>query len=334
MNDIKILDCTLRDGGYLNDWRFGEKNAQEIVRIMSKVHPEYVELGFMKPVSFVKEKIQFSSMDDVDRLFLPSKQKLALMVAIGDNYPIEKFPERSEHTVDLVRVVLWKRKLKEAYQYCKSLKENGYDLFVQATRTDQYDHNEFADLVGMFSELNPKAIYIVDTFGRFTTSLLMEYAQIADNNLGEGIRLGYHAHNNMQQAFANAETLMLHEWKHGLILDASVMGMGRGAGNLPIELLIKYLNENLGADYPLEPIYEVADKYIMPYYNSVGWGYSIPYMLSAKNNCNPNFVGYMKSKGLSIEEMSKVFSRMHDINQGIVFDTKICDEVIKEIKGV
>lgn len=328
---IQVLDCTLRDGGYVNDWQFGDKNAQEIVRLLSQTGVDYVEVGFIKLCEYVKDKIQFSHMDQITQLFKPTQQKLSLIVEVGYGYPVSSFPERSENTVDLVRVIMWKRMLKEGLEYCKQLKEKGYEVGVQATRTEQYTNEEFAEFVEMFSEISPKGIYIVDTFGLLTKDKLLNYATIADNHLKDGIYLGYHAHNNMQQAFANTQAMLENNWKHDVMIDASVLGMGRGAGNLCLELLFKYLNENYNGNYPTEQLYEIADKYLMHFYNESPWGYSMPYLLSAQNGLNPSYVEYLNHKGLTISQVSKVFKTLKENNVGITFDTQMCDAIINQV---
>lgn len=331
LNKFQILDCTLRDGGYVNDWNFGDKEAQKIVELLSKVGVDYVEVGFIKLCNYVANKIQFSEMEQIARLFRPSKQKLSLIVEVGYGYPVDSFPEHSEKTVDLVRVIMWKRMLKEGLAYCKELINKGYEVGVQATRTEQYSEEEFAEFIYRFSEIKPKGIYMVDTFGLFTKDFLLEYASIADKHLGNGISLGYHAHNNMQQAFANAQALIEQKWEHELMIDASVMGMGRGAGNLCLELFLKYLNEH-GCNYPLANLYEIADEYLMKFYKESPWGYSIPYMLSAMNGKNPSYVEYLLKTGLSIPQISRVFSLMKEKGTGITFDTNMCDELIAQVK--
>lgn len=331
MNRIQILDCTLRDGGYVNDWKFGDENAKNIVTAISKAGADYCELAFIRHCEYQKGKMEFNNMDQITAIFRPSGIKLAAMVEIGYGYPASSFPKRSENTVDLIRLVVWKRMIKESLEYCKVLQDKGYEVCIQATRTEQYSFEEFADFVRVFSMLKPKGIYIVDTFGLLTKERLLKYAEIADKNLTEGMFLGYHAHNNMQQAFSNALAIIEKTWKHNLILDASVMGIGRGSGNLCLELLVKYLNESNGASYNESLIYEVADKYIQPIFNKKPWGYSIPYLLSAKYERNPSYVPYLIEKGISLADMEIVFKTMRDNNVGITYDTNMCDDIIRHL---
>ena len=116
------------------------------------------------------------------------------------------------------------------------------------------------------------------------------------------------------------------------MLDASVMGIGRGAGNLCLELLEKYLNENCGGVYDLDPLYECADRYIQPIFNDSPWGYSVPYLLSAIAGRNPSYVAYMRKKNVAFPEMKKIFELMRARGEGIRFDPGLCDLFIKEVR--
>lgn len=332
-NVIHVLDCTLRDGGYVNNWRFGDNNSRNIVTLNGQSGVEYVELAFIRLCDYVKDKLEFSDMSQISSLFCPSETKLAAMVEIGYGYPVSSFPVRSEKTVDLVRLVIWKRLINEGLEYAKALVDKGYEVAIQATRSDQYTLEEFAGFVRCFSALGIKAVYIVDTFGLFDKERLLAYAQVADENLADGVRLGYHAHNNMQQAFSNAVAFCEHLWRHELMIDASVMGIGRGAGNLCLELLLKCLNENFGQKYQTDPLYECAGRYVRPIYEKSPWGYSVPYLLSAENGCNPSFVTPLVESGLSYPQIAAVFKRMRECAGGIRFDMDFCGKIVREVTG-
>lgn len=331
MKRIEILDCTLRDGGYVNDWNFGVLPSKEIVRTVSEAGVDYTELGFIRLGDYSHGKMQFTEMSQVTDLFRPSSNKLAIMVELGYGYSADAFPNHSENTADLIRVTIWQRMIKQGLDYCKILKDKGYEVAVQATRTDQYSPDEFAEFIQLYNQIAPKAFYIVDTFGLMDKDMLLSYAKIADENLSDGIRIGYHAHNNMQQAVCNAIAFAEHEWQHNLIIDASVMGIGRGAGNLPEEVFFKYLNEKHGGSYRLTPLYDIAERYITPIYDKTPWGYSIPYLLSAKNNCNPTYVDFFKSHGLTYTQMSRVFKEMHRQGIGIRYDEDAARTIMKTI---
>jgi len=330
-NNIHVLDCTLRDGGYVNNWHFGADNAHQITELMGSTGVDYVELGFIKHCDYERDVIQFNDMKQVEDVFLPSKANIAIMVEIGYGYPVTAFPECSESTAKLIRLVVWKRMIKESVEYAKALKAKGYDVGIQATRTDQYSLEEFADFIHQFNEVNPKSLYIVDTFGLMDKQFLLNYAEVADKELADGIWLGYHAHNNMQQAFSNAVAMCEHEWHRDIMLDASALGMGRGAGNLCMELLIKHLNEHYSKTLDPKPVYDVIEHYLMPFYNQSPWGYALPYLLSAINGCNPTYVHYMQEKMLKPSQMNIIFQEMRKQDAGIRFQPELCDKLCDDL---
>lgn len=330
MNDIKILDCTLRDGGYVNGWNFGFKEAKEIAEAINLSGVEYVEVGFIGNHKDQDGIVRFSSMESLARVFLPTMAKLSAMV-YAEGYPADKFPVRSAGTVDMIRVIFWKRNLEEGVDYVRKLVEKGYDVGVQLARTDQYELSEIGEIVKMFNEIKPTAVYLVDSFGTFSADKMMQYAIIYDRYLADGIRLGFHAHNNMQQAFTNSVMLCEQSWQHDLMIDASVLGMGRGAGNLNLELVLNYLNHKKAGLYNIDTLVEVADKYIAKYQEVCPWGYSVPYFLSAITGRNPSFVNYLLEKKVSQTNMAKIFKTMEIHNEGIRFDTELCDKLIEEI---
>lgn len=331
-NDIKILDCTLRDGGYVNDWRWGKQESLNISRLIDEIGVEYIELGMLRKCVYEEGKLVFDQVNQAQAIFSSIKTPKAVMVELGGNYPLDEIPSREESGIDMIRVMIWKRMIKEGLVFCHELINKGYDVGIQPTRTDEYTKEEFAELVKLYNTIKPKALYVVDSFGVMQKDQVLEYIEIADELLDNDIIIGYHAHNNMQQAFTNAVAVVDHPWKHQIMLDATVWGMGRGAGNLSIELICKYLNEKELGIYNMLPMYDVAETYLKEYYASSPWGYSIPFMLSAMYGRNPTLAGYMKKKGVSIPIMEKVFKRMKELGTGIKYEESVCDEVIKEFE--
>lgn len=333
MKKIKVLDCTLRDGGYVNDWNFGADNARQIVSDVGKAGVDYIELGFIDNFEGDDnpDQIQFNNMDKVTRIFKPSLYKLAIMVNIGYGYPSSAFPKHSEKTVDLVRLVTWERMMKDGVVYSQQLIDKGYEVCLNLTRTPQYSLERFRECVNLYKGIPLSAVYIVDTFGQMTKEDLLSYANILDEILDEKVRIGYHAHNNMQQALVNSIALCEQLYKHDLIVDASVYGMGRGAGNLSLELFLKYLNNNKFGVYDINPLLEVMENNIKKFYVDTPWGYSMPYLISGINGRNPSYVNYMQKKGLSIVQIEQIYRKMRELNVGITYDEKMCDDLIKTV---
>ena len=171
-------------------------------------------------------------------------------------------------------------------------------------------------MVKLFNELDPYAFYIVDSFGMMKYKELIRLFYLVEHNLKKNIIIGFHSHNNMQLAYSNAQNLVNIPTDRELIIDASVYGMGRGAGNLNTELFVEYLNENVNGQYTLKPLLTIIDQILSLFYQQNYWGYSLPNYLSAKHNIHPNYASYLDAKKtLTVENMDEIFSMMDKSKQ-------------------
>lgn len=323
MNSVRLLDCTLRDGGYINDWAFGEKAIPDIIKKLIETRVDILELGFLKDEPYQPSRTVFRDMAQLSGLIAPKKQGVlyAAMIEVVNPIPLELLPPCTKDTVDIIRVIVWKTKhtkdgkevdaLQEGFEYCKGIVERGYKLCVQPARVDQYSDEEFTAMVRQFGALNPLALYVVDSWGTQYTKQLMHYLDLADKNLPAGIALGYHGHNNMMQAFSVAEQLLERKLDRDLILDASIYGIGRGAGNLNTELIAKYMNETQNKKYYLAPMMDIFAKYLKKIYQKTPWGYSPGYFMTACYNSNPNYASYYEQEvGLTAFEIGQILETM------------------------
>ena len=330
MCKVNLLDCTLRDGGYINDWNFGKKEIIDITNKMSSSGVEVVEIGFLKNESYNENRCVFNSMEQVKKIIAPKKNNVnyAVMCEVVNPLPLDLLEPADSESADIIRVIVWKTKhdengneidcLKEGFEYCKGIVEKGYKLCVQPARVDQYTHEEFINTVKMFSKLNPLAIYVVDSWGTQNAEELLKYMHLADENMPKHIRLGYHGHNNMMQALSVAQAMIKENFDREIMIDASVYGIGRGAGNLNIEIIAKYMNEHCNKTYNLLPMLQVYEEYIKQIYQIEPWGYSIPYYLTAKYNCNPNYVKFIIRYKINNTEFEKILSGLKKNEKPII----------------
>ena len=312
MYKTKILDCTLRDGGYVNNWDFGKNAIIDICEKNEELGVDIIELGFLRDEEVNQDRAIFSSTDQLGRVVKNKKEnvKYAVMSEMACYYPTEKIIPRTYSTFDVIRYTFWKRCLDDGYEYCKQVKEKGYDLAVQPTRVEQYSEEDFRETVIHFNELQPYAFSIVDTFGLLSKDMLLKYAEIADRYLDQNTSIGYHAHNNMQQALINAIALTELGLERNIIIDVSAFGMGRGAGNLNSELFLNYLNQNHDGKYDISKIYEIWDSCLKDIYNKSKWGYSYYYFISAYYGANPNFATYFADNHIPVSEANRVMKTM------------------------
>lgn len=319
MNKVYLLDCTLRDGGYINDWKFSSEGIRNIIRKLSQTGIEMIEIGFLKGSEYNPDISIFPDTDSCKTVLENVNRDVTYVAMLDMSAPVPKqsIKKRTDDTIDGIRVIFKKDKLDEAYDYCQYIKEQGYQLFVNFVGTDQYSDIEFIEGIVKYNELSPTGMTIVDTFGMIKRKQFMRLCAIADNNMNEDIMLCYHAHNNMQQAFGNAEALLEMNLQRDILIDACVFGMGRGAGNLNLELFAEHMNDNYGTNYRIEPMLEIMDEYLTDFYKIRQWGYSLAFYLSASLGCHPNYAVYLADKGTLSE---KAF---HELLKGISAKDKL-----------
>lgn len=298
MGNVYLLDCTLRDGGYVNDWNFGEETIRGFSRKIAQTGIEIFEVGFIKGDTYNPDRSVFPDIESITPMIQPKSENMKYvgMLDMSAPVPLERITPCSGDSVDGIRVIFKKDRIGEAYRYCRRIQELGYFVCVNVVGTDLYTDAEFIEVIEKFNALHPYALSIVDSFGLIKRKHFLRLAYLADHNLAEGIILAYHAHNNLQQAYGNAEALVEMNLKRDLMIDACVFGMGRGAGNLNLELFAEYMNENYNTHYKIEPMLEIMDEYLNEIYQTKFWGYSLPLYLSATTGSHPNYAIYLAGK--------------------------------------
>ncbi len=329
MKKIHMLDCTLRDGGYCNEWQFGYDNIRQIIEGLIEANVEIIECGFLtNKVTSNQDTTKYRTIEEI-ACTIPRDRDGKLFVAMMNygEYSIEEIPEYDGSSIDGIRLAFHKRDLNEALSICRQIKSKGYLIFVQAMVSLSYSDNEFLSLITEINNIEPYAFYIVDSFGMMKEKDLIRLYSMVEHNLNERIWIGFHCHNNMQLAYSNAQCLVTMHSNRSIIIDSSIMGMGRGAGNLNTELFVDYLNENAGKTYKIKPLLAIMDKILTHFYEKKYWGYSLPNYISASHNAHPNYAGYLDAKKtLTFEDMNEIFDMM-DEEKKISFDKKYIEEL-------
>ena len=345
MSNIQLLDCTLRDGGFVNDWRFGKDAITDIIRKLEDSGTEIIELGFLKNEPHDSDRVIFNDIEQIKRV-IGAKKPGVLYAAMGElttPLPLESIAPKEKSGLDIIRMMLWKTKrlpdgrvvdvLDEGFHYCKGLVEKGYQLCIQPVRTNQYSDDEFSSMVRRFSELAPMAIYVVDSWGTQNPENILHYMKIADQIMPRGIAIGFHGHNSMMQALSITQAVLKERFSHDLIVDASVYGIGRSAGNLHTELIAKYLNEEYQKAYKVLPLLKIYEDHIMKIRAEETWGYSIPYLLTATYNCNPAYAKYLnEEQKVGVEGMEYVLTNL-PAESRIIFNKQDADQCLKEYRA-
>ena len=235
MNKIQILDCTLRDGGYINNWEFGNKNILKVIEKLISSNVEIIECGFLDSnIDKEQDTTRFKNIDILNNLLkdieIPDNQILVAMIEYTkyDLNSLAKVTEDSKITG--IRFSFRKSDYKIALEEMKIILEKGYKLFVQPISTDSYSKEELDYLIKKTNSLNPYALYIVDTQGSIFPENFKILFDSFNSKMDSNIKLGFHSHNNMQLSYATAIEFINKTKDRDIIIDSSIYGMGRGAG--------------------------------------------------------------------------------------------------------
>lgn len=331
---VNLLDCTLRDGGCVNNFNFGSIAMNKIKKSLEQSNVDVIEIGYVNDKKGSNEdRTQFISVDAANA-FLAKKKKNVKYVAMIDygTYDFSKLPKRVIDGIDGIRLAFHKKDYSKAVEIAKIIYENGYDVFLQPMLILTYSDDELIDLIKLVNKLVPfaTAFYIVDSFGQMKYGDCTRILKLIDNYLASEICIGFHGHNNLQLAYSNASELLCNDINRVIFVDSSLNGMGKGAGNVPTELIMNYLNNNLGKNYNLNYIYKIINEVIDDFKSEFTWGYSINFLLSALNQCTPSYVNYFINKcHLKTSDLASVLN-MLDSSKKIAFDEFYAKEVYKK----
>ena len=336
MGELKLLDCTLRDGGYLNDWKFGHNNLISIYERLIDSNVDYIELGFLDDRrTFDIDRSIMPDTDCMEKIYgtVDKKGKKVLGMIDYGTCSIDHIKPASESYIDGIRVIYKKHLRVEALDFCRQLKELGYIVFSQLVSVTSYTDEEMLDLIRLANEAKPDAVSMVDTYGLMHQNNLKHYIDLLDKNLDPDITLGYHGHNNFQMGYANCIAMLEYKTDRTMLVDGTLYGMGKSAGNAPIELIAMHMNQKYGKDYKISQMLEAIDVNIMNFCQPTTWGYNLFFYLAASNDCHPNYVAdLMNKKTLSIKSINELLSRLEG-EKKLLYDKKYMEDLYLEYQS-
>ncbi|MDE7327739.1 MAG: hypothetical protein K2N63_15920 [Lachnospiraceae bacterium] len=309
---IHILDCTLRDGGYVNNWEFDGNTAIQVINSLYASGVRCIEIGILGKGGKAGGT-KFSSFKDMEPLLKGKKMdcRYAVMVTQADADQVE-IPVRHSDMVDIIRIAFFKNELRGALSLGEKLLQKGYEVFLQPMATFMYTREELEEMLRGINQIRPKAVYLVDSFSNLYPKDVRRIADRMLLGLEEGIAFGFHAHNNIQLAFANVIEFLDSNTTRELYVDGSIYGMGRGAGNVPLELLMEYQNKQ-GAAYDIPLILKAYQDFIRPVFEKLYWGYEHSYYLTASKSINSVYGWYFSTHGIKdILQMEKALNRISE----------------------
>ena len=335
MSDIKLLDCTLRDGGYINDWDFGRNTLVNVFERVTASGVDFIELGFLdERRPFDPNRSIMPDTSCMNEIYggLPKGQAQLLGMIDFGTCGIGHLQPCSETVLDGIRVIFKKHLREEAMAFCKQVKDLGYKVFAQLVSVTSYEDDEFMDLVRLANEVKPYAVSMVDTYGLMHKEKLFHYYDILNNHLAPEIAVGFHAHNNFQLGYSNCiDLLNRHQGCQRTILcDGTLYGMGKSAGNAPTELLAMYMNSNFGKQYDVGQILEAIDSSLMDIFKVTPWGYTMKFFIAASNDCHPNYVSYLlDKKTLPVKSINEILKGLQG-EKKLLYDQNLIEKLYLE----
>ena len=329
--NIKLLDCTLRDGGYINDWRFGFNNIKEIISSLVRANVDIVEVGFLRNVDYDKDVTRWSTVEELKKV-LPAKSNKTLFsaMALHNFYNLDNLKDYDGNNIDIIRVTFHDYDIQEGMLFCQKVKNKGYKVSCNPINIMGYSDVQLLNIIEQVNLIQPWAFSIVDTFGSMNFEDLERIIGIVNHNLNKEIRIGLHLHENMAQSFSMAQSFLTKHINREIIIDGSLMGMGRVPGNLSIELMAHHLNMYYNKNYDIDYMLDAIEDHIMMIKNKCGWGYTPAYFLSAKYNLHRNYAEYFLEKGnLTHKDINHLLSRILP-DKKTAFDSSYADELYKD----
>lgn len=288
-SDVKVLDATLRDGGLVNNFAFSDEFVKDLYQANIKAGVDYMEFGYRadKTIFNVDDFGKWKFCDEKDIRAIVGENntdlKIAIMTDVGrTDYKKDVLPKK-DSVVDLVRVATYVHQIPTAIDMIEDAKNKGYEVSVNIMAVSKVNDKDITNCLEELSKCSVDVIYLVDSFGAFypeqIRSLTDKYMNVAEKC---GKKIGIHAHNNQQLAFASTIEALTHGASY---LDATMCGMGRGAGNCFMESLLGFLKN---PKYNLPPVMDFISKHMIDMKKAYNWGFDIPYLLTGVLNSHPS----------------------------------------------
>lgn len=311
--DIRVVDATIRDGGLCNNFRFDDKFIKDLYQANVKAGVDYMEFGYKASKEIFNEddfgKWKFCNDSDIRKIVGDNKTglKIAVMADVGRTDFQKNIIPKKDSPIDLVRIATYINTIPAAVEMIENCAKKGYETTINIMAVSKANTDDIKTALDILGQSPVNAFYIVDSYGALypeqSRKLANLYCEYADKY---GKSVGIHAHNNQQLAFANTIEAMTQGVSY---LDATVDGMGRGAGNCALELLLGFLKN---PKYKVAPILKIIEEHTEKLKaEGVKWGYDIPYMLTGQLNTHPRpAISYVKEDR---KDYSKFANELYDI---------------------
>ena len=307
--EIKVVDCTVRDGGLMNNWQFDDKFVRGVYDGCVESGVDYMEIGYISSEkAFSRKEVgpwKFCADKDLRRVVGDNKTnlKLSAMADIG-RIAYDDIPLKEDSVIDMMRVACYAHQVDKAVELAHHCIDKGYETTINMMAVSKVNEVDLEEALRDIAKSRVPIFYLVDSFGSMYSESISHLLKKYQDFLPEK-EIGIHAHNNMQLAMSNTITALL---GGATYLDATLLGMGRGAGNCPVEILIAFLKN---PKYRLLPLLQAIQTHILPWDKKIDWGYHIPYLITGALNEHPrSAMSWMDSERK--DDFVAFMKEMHD----------------------
>ncbi len=317
MENFKLLDCTLREAP-LDGLMWGDATIKKMVSGLEHANVDIVEVGFLKNEPYVFGSTSFQRAEDI-RPYLTHKKAGTMYVALVDygRYDTKYLSPYDGTSIDAIRVCFKHNEIDQVLDYAQEFRDKGYEVSIQHVDSMGFTDEEIISFIQKVNVFKPFAYSVVDTFGAMYESDMLHYTQLADRYLDREIWLGFHGHNNLMLADANAQRYALEFGKQRkIIVDTSLYGCGRSAGNAHTELMAQFMNKKCGAAYDINELLDLIDSVIVAAQEKATWGYSIPYFIAGVHNAHTfNVNQLLKRHNLKSKDLRGIIERLDEVQK-------------------
>ncbi|MGD0283271.1 MAG: aldolase catalytic domain-containing protein [Dissulfurispiraceae bacterium] len=311
---IKVLDCTIRDGGLINKWQFSDELVKKVFQTLSRSGVDYMEIGYKSSEKYFCRiehgAWKFCTEEDIKRVIgeKTGAMKLSAMADIGRIDAGDILP-KSESVLDMIRVACYAHESDKGVSLAQHCQDKGYEVTINLMAVSKVIESDLDEALSDFAKSSVPVIYLVDSFGNMYSEQIHFLAKKYFEAM-PGKELGIHTHNNQQLAFANTIEAIIAGINR---IDATIYGMGRGAGNCPLELLLSFLKN---PKFDIGPVFEIIQELFIPLKAEVEWGYHIPYMITGILNEHPR----SGMKAMAMKELPDLRQLYEDLRDGTPLD--------------
>jgi len=311
---IKVLDCTIRDGGLINKWQFSDEIVRKVFLALSESGVDYMEIGYKSSEKYFSRDEhgawKFCTEDDIKRIVgdMQTTMKLSAMADIG-RIDSQDIPQKKDSILDMIRVACYAKEIDKGIALAHECLDKGYEASINLMAVSKVLEKDLDEALDDLSKSYVPVIYLVDSYGSLYSEQIHFLAKKYLSAL-PGKELGIHNHNNQQLAFANTIEGIISGINR---LDATLYGMGRGAGNCPLELLLSFLKN---PKFDIRPLIGVIQDIFIPMKAEIEWGYHIPYLITGILNEHPR----SSMKIMAQKELPDLRKFYEDLTDGTQLD--------------